>query len=387
MSTNTSAGMPRGVALAINDLIDNVARIESGQEVLLLAHNDGLHGSDNLVDTQAISWIQSAIHQRGANASVLWIDEPDRPHEWRIPPVLRAAMQGCDVFINHSFNLVTEDIRPLRNYFMEQGIRYVRNFATTSKLLNTPWAQTPSELVDEIRFQAAVPFEAGQDWSLKDDNGTHLEGRIAGPSHMWFPTYAGYRQEAGGYLPWPDWAFPPINLEETNGELIFDRMLSWWSRYIGIPPFFNDPIRLTIREGLIKSVDGGSEAEALKRFMKYMKDVKGVARRDEFNTMHGGVHPNARVGSHQCPNINYRRLVEHGHTSNIHFHIGSEHVDKSEYPYWLHVTGDIRNATWKVGDILVHDKGRLTALDHPKVKEIAEKFPDRPGLESLPWQY
>jgi len=45
--------------------------------VLLLAHVDGLHGEDNLVDEIAISWIQSAIHQRGANASVLWIDEPD----------------------------------------------------------------------------------------------------------------------------------------------------------------------------------------------------------------------------------------------------------------------------------------------------------------------
>ena len=121
--------------------------------------------------------------------------------------------------------------------------------------------------------------------------------------------------------------------------------------------------------------------------MKYMKDVKKVARRDEFNTMHGGVHPNARVGPHQCPNSNYRRLIEHGHTSNIHFHLGSEHGDKKGYPYWLHVTGDIRNATWKVGETLVHDRGHLTALDHPKVREIADKYPDRPCLEPVPWQY
>jgi len=37
----------------------------------------------------------------------------------------------------------------------------------------------------------------------------------------------------------------------------------------------------------------------------------------------------------------------------------------------------------KVGDQLVHDHGHLTALDHPKVKEIAEKYPERPGLN--PW--
>ena len=222
MTLNSSAGMPAGISIAIKDFLDNVVRIEEGQEVLMLAHNDGLHGSDNLVDAQAIDWIQSAIHQRGANASVLWIDEPDRPHEWRIPPVLKAAMRGCDVFINHSFNLVTEDIRPLRDYFMELGICYVRNFATTSLLLNTPWAHTPSELVDEIRYQAAVPFEAGLDWTLTDTNGTHLQGKIGAPSHMWFPTYAGYRREAGGYLPWPDWAFPPSTWKKpvANSSLI-----------------------------------------------------------------------------------------------------------------------------------------------------------------------
>jgi hypothetical protein len=222
---NHKQGMTHGIVMAISDLLDNVAKVQPGNEVLLLAHVDGLHGGDNLVDAMAISWIQSAIHQRGANASVLWIDEPDRPHAWRVPPVLKAAMAGCDIFINHSFNLVTEDIRPLRDHFLELGIRYVRNFATTSSLLNTAWAQTPHELVSEIRYKASTAFKAGLSWELKDDNGTQLEGKIAEPSHMWFPSYACYREEGGGYLPWPEWCFPPINLEDTSGIFVFDRML------------------------------------------------------------------------------------------------------------------------------------------------------------------
>jgi len=28
----------------------------------------------------------------GAHASVLWIDEPAKPHAWRIPPVYMAAL-------------------------------------------------------------------------------------------------------------------------------------------------------------------------------------------------------------------------------------------------------------------------------------------------------
>ena len=377
--------MPSGVAMAVNDLVDNVAKIQPGHEVLLLAHLEGLHGGDNLVDEQAIAWIQSAIHQRGANASVLWVDEKDQPHAWRIPPVLNAALSGCDVFINHSFNLTTEDIRPLKNRSLELGIRYVRNFATTAALLNTAWAQTPSELVAEIRLQASKTFKIGSEWELKDANGTHLQGTIGPSAFSAFPTYACYREDGGGYLPWPEWVLPPITLKETSGVFIFDCMLSWWSRYIGISPYFKEPILLNIDNGRIMKIEGGDEADALAVFLKSMKKKVGDCVYD-FAYMHTGVHPQAKVGPHQCPNQNYRRVIEHGHTSNIHVHIGSEHQDKT-YPYWLHITGDIRTATWRVGDTLVHDRGRLLALENPEVLAVAAKYPDRPGLGDEPWRY
>ena len=95
--------IPKEAAISINDMLEHCAKIQPGQEVVVLAHVDGLHGGDNLVDPEAISWIQSAIQMRGANPSVLWIDEPAKPHAWRFPPVVKAAMEACDVFINNSF--------------------------------------------------------------------------------------------------------------------------------------------------------------------------------------------------------------------------------------------------------------------------------------------
>ena len=50
-------GIPGGAATAINDLLDHCAKIQPGEEVLLLAQIDGLYGGDNLVDQEAISWI------------------------------------------------------------------------------------------------------------------------------------------------------------------------------------------------------------------------------------------------------------------------------------------------------------------------------------------
>jgi len=370
--------IPRGAAVAIGDMLDHCAQIRAGQEVLLLAHLDGLYGGDNLVDEQAISWIHAAVQHRGANPSVLWIDEPAKAHAWRVPPVVKGAMAGCNVMINHSFDLVTEEMMELRNVMSEQNLILVRNFATTASLLCTAWAQTPHELVSEIRYQASAHFKVGAPWQLTHPNGTHLEGIVAPSGHPIFPEYTTRRHEIGGYRPWPEWVFPPIRATDTSGVFVFDKMLSWWSRYIGISPYFDKPIRLTVENCRITRIEGGLEADALRRFLKDMvKHLgEGVC---SFNEIHCGVHPQAKVEPHQCPNLLYRRLIEHCHCSNVHIHIGSP-PPTPNYNYWMHCTGDIQNATWRVGDVLLLDRGHMTALDHPEVRSVAAKYPDRPGL-------
>ncbi|MFC2005207.1 hypothetical protein ACFLUY_03170 [Chloroflexota bacterium] len=385
---STQLGIPKGAAVAINDLLDNCVKIQPGQEVVLLAHIDGLYGGDNLVDQEAISWIQSAIQFRGANASVLWIDELAKPHSWRLPPVVKAALAACDVFINNSFDIVFEELIEFKQFVWDHNILMVRNFATTAPLLCTAWAQTPYELVSEIRYQASLPFKEGLTWQLTDANRTHLEGIIElayNPDHPWFTTYSTRREEAGSYRPWPEWVHPPVRLSNISGTFIFDSMLSWWSRYIGISPYFNESIRLTIENGQITEIEGGNEADALRRFLVSMHERLGDGVYD-FNCLHFGVHPQAAVGPHQCSNILYRRLIEHSHSSNIHVHIGAP-PSTPAYPYWMHCTGDIRTATFRVGDTLVHDQGYLTALGHPAVKAIAAKYPGRPGLELEPRSY
>jgi len=374
-------GTPRAALISIGDMLDNCAKIKPGQEVLILAYIDGLYGGDNLVDEQAISWIQSAVQARGANASILWIDEPAVVHEWRFPPVVKAAMAGCDVMICHSMNLVTEEIAEFRNYLEEKKVWMVRNMASTSVLLCSDWAQTPYELVSEIRHQSAKPFTHLAPWVMTDENGTYLEGLILDPlKRPGIPgsAYNSRRADASHYLPWPEWVHPPVNCKDTNGEFVFNCMLSWWSRYIGIAPCWNDPIRISIKDSRIKEIKGGKEADALRRFLKVMAEKAGDGMYN-FDTFHFGVHPNARIQEYQCPNILHRRLIEHSHSSNIHVHIGSA-GSSLKYPYWPHITGDIRSATLKVGNTLVYDKGYLNALDDPAVLAVAKKYPGRPGL-------
>lgn len=379
-------GMPAGAAIAIADMLDECAQVKPGHEVLILAELDGLYGGDNMVDEDAIAWIQQAVTARGARASVLWIDEPAVPHAWRFPPVVKAAMRGCDILINHSMNLVTEEIAEFRAYLEEVGVWMVRNFATTAPLLSTAWAQTPWELVSEIRYQSSLAFCPGLPFVMTDPNGTHLEGTItpaenrkAGDPGM---PYSSRRRDASHYLPWPEWVHPPVRISDTSGEFIFDTMLSWWSRYIGISPYLKTPIRLVIENNHIRAIEGGEEADALKHFLEEMRPRVGDGVHD-FNAFHFGVHPQATVAPHQCPNDLHRRIIEHSHSCNLHVHIGAP-PSNDTYPYWMHCTGDIRRPSLTVGDTVVYKDGHLLALEHPAVKAVAEKYPGRPGPEPMP---
>ena len=378
-------GIPGGAAIAINDMLEKCAGIQPGQRVLIVSELEDLYGKDWAVDETAVSWIQQAVQMKGGDAAVLWIDEPAVPHAWRFSPVIKAAIPGCDILINHSLNLVTEEMGEFRDYVDEHKVKMVRNFASTAPLLCSYWAQTPYELVSEIRYQASIAFRPGLPYIMTDENGTHLEGTVIAPTNragVPGSPYSSRRNEASYYLPWPEWMHPPVNVADSNGVFIFDCMLSWWSRYIGISPYFEYPITLTIEANRITGIEGKKEAKALEKFLIEMSKRVGDGVWD-FNTFHFGVHPQAIIGPHQCPNILQRRTIEHSNSCDLHIHIGAPPPTK-DYPYWMHITGDIRQPTLKVGDAVIYNNGHLAALDSPAVKAVAEKYPGRPGLELMP---
>jgi hypothetical protein len=382
-------GMPAGAAIAIADMLDKCAEVKPGWEVVILAEVDGLYGGDSPVDEDAISWIQQGVVERGACATVLWIDEPATPHAWRFPPVVKAAIREADLLINHSNNLVTEEIAEFRYYLEEAQTWMIRNFASTAPLLNTAWAQTPWELVSQIRYQSSLAIRPDLPWVLTDPNGTHLEGRTTpaenrkeGDPGM---PYSSFRKDASHYLPWPEWVHPPIRITDTSGVFIFETMLSWWSRYIGISPYLETPIKLVIENTKIKAIEGGWEAAALKSFLEDMKPRVGEGVYD-FNVFHFGVHPQASVAPHQCPNVLHRRIIEHSHSCDLHVHIGAP-PSNEKYPYYMHITGDIRKPSLKMGDTVVYENGHLMALDSPGVAAVAAKYPGRPGVEPWPRQF
>lgn len=361
--------MPNQVAVSLNDMLDNCVQVKPDERVLILAHVDGLYGGPNLVDEETVAWTQAGVHMRGGYPTILWLDEPvGTLNNWHVPSVLKAALAGVDVLISYSFDMPTEEIRELGEIARENNVRLIRGFASTAPLLASAWARTPWELVAEIRVKAAAAIKSNEPFTLTDPNGTHLEGKTGDFS------FAVERRRT----PFPEWVYPPVNLVDVEGELIFDRMLSWWSRYIGIPPFFKQPIRLTVEQGRISRFSGGEEAEALKNFYARTAETFGPDVYS-FSALHAGVHPNAAVSLHECLDPLKRRWVEHSHTSNIHFHLGNIR-QRPDWNHMLHVTADIRQSTWRVGNETLMENGHLKVLEDPAIQAIAARYPDRPGL-------
>jgi hypothetical protein len=368
----------RGITNAIDDMLDRCAKVKAGQDVLILAAYDGFYGGTNIVDMEALTWIQAGVEARGAHPNLLVVDVPTKVHEWKIPRAVKAAVQGVDVLINNVADLPWEELYEFRQILEGNSVPMIRNMATSSSLLSSKWAQTPYELVTEIRFRTGeiVQKKQGATWSLTHPNGTNLEGRVE-PIRGSFKSYTELRSDTC-YRPFPEGVFPPIASSGVNGSLVFDETSPWWARYIGVPYKFEKPVHVTIENSKIKSFDGGSEARAFREFFATLRKLAGEGAYDA-SSLHGGVNPNARVPPNSCDDPAYASFIEHHNTNSIHLHLGrSEH--KPQYPYYLHITAELRGATLKLGDAMLYDRGHLNALDDPNVREIALRYPDRPGL-------
>jgi hypothetical protein len=92
------------------------------------------------------------------------------------------------------------------------------------------------------------------------------------------------------------------------------------------------------------------------------------------------VHPTATLNPHQCPKVPYHYFVEYRQWNSFHIHMGNSRRSKT-FPYLMHVSAELRGGDLKIGDNYVYKHGRITTADHPKVREIAEKYKDHPQLD------
>ena len=229
-----------------------------------------------------------------------------KKHEWRVPPILKGAITNADVFINFSLDLAIEENAEFRKYLEECKTWYVRMFPVTTSLLMTDWARTPHELVIMVRHLSSNPFMNHMaEFEMTAPNGTQLDGQHPRPgasarASPACPTTPGAAMRAttsrgpSGYT-------RRSTARTSTAFFYFDRMLPYWSRYMGLAPVWETPIQSRSRTARWSTSRAARKPTLLKHSLKELEDKVGDGMK-KFDTFHFGIHPNATVTKDQCPN-------------------------------------------------------------------------------------
>lgn len=367
----------------VNDMLDKCGHIQAGHNVLIVAAMDGLAGGHNIVDREVVDLIFNGALRLKAKPSVLWLDmsQDYGADKVAVPSIMEHALKGADIVVCLVQDLSWEENSDFRDMLRAAKVPVIRQMATTIGMLSSPWAQMPYEIVAQIRFVTGSMMRPGAKFSITHDNGTNIEGTIAlPPQSSSFRSFV-QRRNTDLYRPFPEGVYVPMSTETVDGELVFESLMPIAADYVGLPFKFKQGIKLTVKDRMVRKIDGGAEAKALDKFLaaaakEYGDDVYCASG------FHGGVHPYAILSPDTCPSEGYREFIEHHHISSVHFHLANS-VKRRDNHHRLQFTCEVRGTTFKVDGKDVLSKGNASVLRDPSVLEVAARYMHVPCVRTL----
>ena len=70
-----------------------------------------------------------------------------------------------------------------------------------------------------------------------------------------------------------------MTTETVDGELVFESLMPIAAYYVGLPFKFKQGIKLTVKDRMVRKIDGGAEAKALDKFLATIKPTGRGAER------------------------------------------------------------------------------------------------------------
>lgn len=348
--------------------------VNEGMNVLILnLTNDPLCP----VDEMAVQALATVCQEVGARPQVLWATGMEKEW-WDDPsPIILGAFRGADLVINNAPS-IGRPLRAVRDIMFRHGVPMIRNMATTVESLSSAWARFPFALSDEITHTAGGYVDGASTYRIVAPNGTDISGSLAPPSQSQsgMARY-GTRRRTTRNRPFPQGCLVPITSVGANGVIVSDRTLPREARHLGVgEACFREPVRLTVVDNRITNIEGGYEAQVLRRFYE---DVATHIGDDAWNlsSFHGGINPKAllRASPHVDPDEWHK--FKHNHPRVLHFHVGgSKQVQEYDYPYMFHISLEVDVATLYLDGTPLYGDGDFAALSDPQVRELAAQYGD-----------
>ena len=305
-------------------IILHAARIQPGENVCIVADTS----------TFSIAKVLAEASYAAGAETVLTIMTPREMHGNEPPRVVASAMLGAEVILAPTTYAITHTRARLEA--SKRGARTVilRGIDEDSMIHGAMLADYEEVFATSNRL--ATRLGQAKMIKLATDSGTDVIFSVEGRKGL---ALGGMATEPGTFtsLPSGEAAIAPLE-GKTQGHIIIDFAMDG----IGL---LAEPIRLEVREGRVLSIEGGKEAQQLKKLLEGDENAFNIA---EFAI---GTNPKSRMKGNMAEDKILRGCV--------HIAVGDNHTIGGRLESKVHLDGVILNPTVEIDGYLIVNKGKL----------------------------
>lgn len=264
------------IALGARRVVQELAKIQPGERVAVTA--------DTMCAPEVVEAVAGAVHAVGAKVLVLWYPTPggvgkdaDKDISYQ---AIGEAIGASDVWLEFGYNWIlystAQEIALSRN----PNLRHINMVGMNPEMFVRLVAKTDAELLAKFQMKVTEMTKQAKHVRITSPAGTDLE--FDNDHDCPFYCELGIADKPGtAYLAGQICWFPKN--ETIQGVLVFDGSLN--------PPcgVLTSPVAMTIENGYVKKVSGGSQAKTFESWLAHFNDPL------MYRMAHVcyGLHPNA----------------------------------------------------------------------------------------------
>lgn len=242
------------VAQGAMKLVRDVMLVQPGESVVISA--------DTSTDRRVVEAVAKATYAINAIPVVIYYATTGKSFEEPVKPVAE-AVANADVWIEFAYYTVMHS--PSFQQALANGVRYTCLCGMDVTMLANTIAKVDTDMVIAFGDYLSKKIEETKIIVVKDNNGTDLHADKTGRRVK----HSGQRATRKGFSVMLSGQTSWCPLEETiNGKLVFDAAT--------FPPAslgkLSQKIYLTLENGRITKIEGGSEAETFKNWLENFND-------------------------------------------------------------------------------------------------------------------
>jgi leucyl aminopeptidase (aminopeptidase T) len=334
-------------------LVRDVTETKAGEQVLVI--------SDYKSDPITVNALAAASREAGAEVTITSMS-PRAINGDPFTPLVGRAIGGADVV----FAVASTDMLHSMSWgpgskvrdIADRQWRLVEMAEATANVMVRPGARADYDEVGRIGAAVFEVVSKGERIRITSELGTDITGLIREglSGSLSVGVNRGQAKEVGSWCCFPDGEVFVLatgcigtNPGDAEGTVVFDTSM----HMLGL---LRDPIRCTVSEGKVTKIEGGWQAEELRRILDQVPNSNNIIEL-------GSIATNPSCSPHGESMFEDRKTL-----GTIHIAVGNRYIDmydeNDQYrPHFVHLDGVISKPDVYIDGDQIIDRGRILCLD------------------------